>query len=129
MNKQVFAALTLGLASSLALSSTNCTTCPAGQQSCGNANPGSAGADGDDDAQCPLLTAMRSCMDAYCKTASNPFCTCYKRGFDLTTNGCKCIDFDAQKFCENAEENGVDASAYDCAAASSGVSSYCVGVQ
>jgi hypothetical protein len=130
VNKQVFAALWLGLCLSLVLSSTNCVTCPDGQQSCGNSNAsGSAGADGDDDAMCPLLSAMRDCMDTFCKTATNPFCTCYKRGFDLTTNGCKCIDFNAQKFCDNAENNGVDASAYDCAAASSGVSSYCVGVQ
>lgn len=128
MTKQSFAALSLGLALSLALGSTNCVTCPDGQQSCGTANgSGNAGADGEE-TTCALLTAMRSCMDAYCKTTTNPFCNCYKRGFDLTTNGCKCIDFDARKFCDQAEQNGVDASAYDCAAASSGVSSYCVGV-
>ena len=129
MNKQVYAALTLGLALTFAFGSANCTTCPAGQQSCGTANAnGNAGASDDDESKCALLTAMRSCMDAFCKTASNPFCTCYKRGYDLSTDGCKCIPFDAEKFCERAEENGVDASAYDCAAASSGVSSYCVGV-
>jgi hypothetical protein len=127
--KQAFAALLLG-ALSFALNSASCVTCPKGQSSCGDAGvaSGDAGATGFDAVECPLLTAMRSCMDSFCKTTTNPFCTCYKRGFDLTTNGCKCIDFDAQKFCDNAENNGVDASAYDCGAASSGVSSYCVGV-
>ena len=74
------------------------------------------------------MTALKKCMTAFCATATNPFCTCYKRGYDLTTNGCKCIDFNAQKFCDDAEDNGANASTYDCAAASSGVSSYCVGV-
>ena len=112
----------------LALSSASCVTCPAGQQSCGTSNPGGdAGASSsDDDVTCDWLTAMRSCMDSFCKTAQNPFCTCYKRGFDLATDGCKCVDFDAKKMCEQAE--GLDAATYDCAAASSGVSSYCVGV-
>ena|SRR6478735_7565263 len=118
----------LGLGLMMALGSANCVTCPAGQQSCGDAGPAAAGASDSDDVKCELLTQMRSCMDAFCKTTTNPFCKCYTRGFDLTTNGCKCIDFDAQKFCDQAEDNGVDASAYDCAAASSGVASYCVGV-
>ena len=129
MSKHVLAAVLLCLGLVFTFGSASCTTCPAGQQSCGTANAsGASGATSSDDAECALLTAMRSCMDAFCKTTSNPFCTCYKRGFDLSTDGCKCIDFDAQKFCDRAEENGVDASAYDCSAASSGVASYCVGV-
>ena len=129
MHKQAIAALLLG-ALGFSLSSASCVTCPAGQQSCGDAGAtgSDAGATGTDEVKCDLLTAMRSCMDAFCKTTTNPFCTCYKRGYDLTTNGCKCIDFNAEKFCEDAEDNGVSASAYDCPAASSGVSSYCVGV-
>jgi len=127
VNKQAFAALLLSLALGLALSSVSCVTCPAGQQSCGTSNA-DAGASNSDDTECDLLTAMRSCMDAYCKTASNPFCSCYNQGQDLTTSGCKCIDFSEKRFCDQAEQNGVDATTYDCAAASSGVSSYCVGV-
>jgi len=67
-------------------------------------------------------------MTAYCKTTSNPFCTCYKRGYDLTTNGCVCIDFDAKKYCDQADANGNDGSSYDCAADSSRISSFCVPV-
>lgn len=112
----------------MALGSANCVTCPAGQQSCGDAGVGAAGSPDSDNTTCELLTQMRTCMDAFCKTTSNPFCTCYKRGTDLTTNGCKCIDFNAKRFCDQAEANGVDPSNYDCAAATSGVASYCVGV-
>ena|SRR6478735_6985715 len=120
--------LTLGL--SIALSSTSCVTCPDGQQSCGtsNAGPADAGSSGNDEAKCDLLTAMQSCLDAFCKTTTNPFCTCYKRHYFLSTATCKCVDFDAKKFCDQAEDNGVDATTYDCAADSSAVSSYCVGV-
>ena len=131
MQKQAFAAFTLGLGLLVAIGSASCgQTCPAENPNCGNANPGSgeAGATGSDDTKCDLLTAMRSCMDSFCKTASNPFCTCYKRGLDLTTDGCKCIDFNTQTFCDRAEANGIDAKTYDCGAASSGVSSYCVPV-
>gem|GEM_PF-1078197 len=126
--------LGLGLGLVLALASASCgPTCPAGQQSCGTSNPGVAGGGGDAGASsgstCDLLTAVRSCMDAYCATATNPFCTCYKRGYDITTNGCKCVDFDPKKFCDQADFNGTDPTTYDCAAASSGVSSICVGVK
>jgi hypothetical protein len=131
VHKQAFAALTLGLGLLVAIGSASCgETCPPENPNCGNANPssGDAGATGSEQPKCDLLTALRSCMDAFCKTASNPFCTCYKRGFDLTTDGCKCIDFDAKTFCDRAEANAIDAKTYDCAAASSGVSSYCVPV-
>lgn len=130
MRKQAFAAITLCLGLSLTLGSTSCVTCPDGQQSCGSSDSsGDAGASGAEDVECDLLTQMRNCMDAFCKTTTNPFCTCYKRGFDLSTNGCKCVDFDAKTFCDRAQQNGSDATSYDCAAASSGVSSYCVDVQ
>jgi hypothetical protein len=126
--KQAFVALTFGLV--FALCSASCgPTCPAGQQSCGSANagPSDAGATDSGSVSCSLLTAFKSCMTAYCATASNPFCTCYKRGFDISTNGCKCIDFDAKRFCDDA--NGADGTNYDCAAASSSVSSFCVPVR
>lgn len=120
----------------LASSSASCgPTCPAGQQSCGNSNPAaSAGSSGDagaaGSATCGLLTAMKTCMTAFCAGALNPFCTCYTRGVTLSiVDDCKCIAFDAKKFCEQAEANGDDGSTYDCAADSSGVSSYCVGVK
>jgi hypothetical protein len=130
--KQAFTLFAFGLGSSLALSSASCgPTCPPGEQHCGNSNPGAAGAAGrDSDAGtsgCALLTAMQRCMTAYCARASNPFCTCYKRGFDLTTAGCVCIDFDAELFCDNYKN--VNAATYDCAAASSAVSSTCIGVK
>ena len=128
MNKQVFAALSLSLGLSLAISSASCDTCPRGQQSCGDSNPGAAGDSSSETASCGLLTAFRTCMTAYCKTTSNPFCTCYKRGYDLTTNGCVCIDFDAKKYCDQADANGNDGSSYDCAADSSRISSFCVPV-
>ena len=74
------------------------------------------------------MTALKKCMTAFCATASNPFCTCYKRGYDLNSATCKCVDFDPE-FCNRANENGIDGSSYDCAAASSGLSSYCVPVR
>jgi hypothetical protein len=121
-------ALSLAIGLSVALSSASCGTCPAGQQSCGksNAGPSDASASGFDSASCGVLSALKKCMTSFCATTSNPFCTCYKRGFDLTTNGCVCIDFDAPKFCD--EHGNDDGSSYDCGAASSGVSSYCVPV-
>lgn len=135
MYKRALAVLSFVFGSSLALSGASCgPTCPAGQQSCGNSNAsaggsGDAGASGYDGDTCGLLTALKKCMTAYCATASNPFCNCYKRGYDLTTSGCVCIDFDAKKFCDQAEASGNDGSGYDCAAASSGVSTYCVPVR
>ena len=132
MYKRALSAWLFVCGSSLALSSASCgDTCPAGQQSCGNANPGpnSAGATSTDEASCDLLKAFRSCMTAFCKTTSNPFCTCYKRGFDIATGGCKCIDFDTESFCDQAKANAVDATSYDCAADSSRVSTICVPVK
>jgi len=70
-------------------------------------------------------------MDTFCKTASNPFCKCYRQQQrrDLTTTDCTCIDFDEKKFCADAELKQLDESDYDCAADSSRISSYCVPVQ
>jgi hypothetical protein len=139
VNKRALAALSISFALSFASGLASCgPTCPAGQQSCGNSNPSpSAGGSNDDDdagtgytgydgATCGALTAMKRCMTAFCAKASNPFCTCYKRNYDLTTNGCVCVDFDAKDYCER---NKGDGSGYDCAAHSSGVSSYCVPVR
>jgi hypothetical protein len=73
-----------------------------------------------------MLTALKKCMTAYCASASNPFCTCYRRNYDLTTNGCVCIDFDAKAYCDRYPGDG---RSYDCAAHSSAISSYCVPVR
>lgn len=132
MSTQTCTAFALALGLVLTLASASCgPTCPPGQQNCGTSNPGNA-AGSDDGAgngsTCDFLTAVQSCMNSYCATATNPFCTCYKRGYDITTNGCTCVTFDTKKFCDQAEANGADATAYDCAAASSSVSSICVGV-
>jgi hypothetical protein len=126
VNKQVFVALSLSIGLGLAFSSASCgPTCPAGQQSCGS----DAGASSTEVVTCDLLTQFSSCMTSYCKTASNPFCTCWNRGFDVQTSGdCACIPFDKQGFCDQAKANGIDATTYDCAADSSRVSSICVTV-
>jgi len=125
--KQALVALTFGVV--FALSSASCgPTCPAGQQSCGNSNPSAAaGSASDAGATCGLLTKFNRCMTAYCATASNPFCKCYKRGFDITTAGCVCIDFDPQQFCDNAYDP--DGTAYDCATDTSRISTFCVPVR
>jgi len=128
--KRVFTVLSFVFAASLAFSSANCgPMCPAGQQSCGNSNA-SAGSSNDAGSagSCGLMTALKKCMTAFCATASNPFCTCYKRGYDLNSATCKCVDFDPE-FCTRANENGIDGSSYDCAAESSRISSYCVPVR
>ncbi len=127
MPQRALAAFLLSVGLSLAFSSASCETCPKGQQSCGDSYAAAAGADGSNSASCELLTAMRSCMDTFCMTASNPFCDCYKQGRNLTTDDCTCIAFDAKLFCDQAV--GIDAASYDCGAASSAVSSYCVPVR
>ncbi|MEI9940260.1 MAG: hypothetical protein WDO69_23830 [Pseudomonadota bacterium] len=126
MYKQAFSALSLSLGFALALS--NCgPTCPPGEQNCTTSNA-SAGAGGDAGATtCDLLTAVQSCMSAYCATTSNPFCTCFQRKYDIDTTSCMCIPLDAKSICDQ-ESRGVDAASYDCAAESSRVSSICVTV-
>lgn len=64
-------------------------------------------------------------MTAFCATASNPFCNCYTKGFDLGAK-CSCVTFDAQRFCDTQASTGAE---YDCSAATSAVASTCVGVQ
>jgi len=131
VHQQAFTALALAFGLSVVLSSASCVTCPDGQQSCGNSNPvreSEAGAGNEHETSCDLLKAMRQCMDDFCKTASNPFCTCYKRGFNINVRDCpKCVDWNTKNICA-LEENGLDAASYDCAADSSAVSSYCVPV-
>ena len=131
MYKRLFTLLPFAFGAGLALSSANCgPMCPAGQQSCGNSNASVAGSSGADagSSTCGLMTALKKCMTAFCATATNPFCTCYKRGYDLNGVTCKCVDFDPE-LCKRAEANGSDGSDYDCAAESSRISSYCVPVR
>jgi len=124
--KHLFGLLVFGMA--LALGSASCgPTCPAGQQSCGTSNAsGGSGDDAGTSDECALLKAIRSCMKSYCATASNPFCICYNRGYDIDSGSCKCVDLDTKRICDQYGSD--DASSYDCAAASSGVSSICVPV-
>jgi hypothetical protein len=140
VNKRAITALSFGFGISLSLSGTSCDQmCPAGQQDCGDSesSAGSSGSAGATEAgatgyhadTCGALTALKKCMTAFCATTTNPFCTCYKRNYDLTTNGCVCVDFDAKDYCAKAKARGDDGRNYDCAAASSGVSSYCVTVK
>jgi hypothetical protein len=67
-------------------------------------------------------------MDAFCKASTNPFCTCYNRGFDIGGD-CTCIPFDAQKFCDEAATSGADVAGYDCSSRTGAVATICVGVQ
>ena len=109
----------------------NCgPTCPDGKQSCGSAYDNDAGSSGTDDTTtCDQLTTLRACMDAFCASTSNPFCTCYKRGYDIDGSACTCKAFSPTQFCKEAAANGIDAASYDCAAASSSVATICVGVE
>ncbi len=108
-------------------------TCKAGEASCStnNGSSGDAGANSDPTpTTCAELTALKSCMDAYCKTADNPFCTCWKRGYDLNLNACPtCSTFDSAEYCAEAARVGADPASFDCAASSDSVKSLCVGVQ
>jgi len=94
------------------------------ERNCGNTNSSSAGRSGTP--TCDQLTALRTCMDSFCATNTNPFCTCYKRGYDLSSVSCSCVDFDAEKFCDDQAASGVT---YDCSAAIGAVGTTCVGVQ
>jgi hypothetical protein len=125
----------LGVPLCLALSTASCgPTCP-NLQSCGtttgssDAGASSAGSGGA--TTCPQLTAQQDCLNSFCQAADNPFCTCYKRGFDLGVD-CTCTslptDYGAS-YCQQAAEAGIDAASFDCSVASSMVASLCVGVQ
>ena len=137
----IHVAVSLGLG--FVLNSVSCgPTCP-GLQSCGTSSESNAGSTSNagsasnagspssagaaSGATCAYLTTVRDCLTAFCMTASNPFCTCYKRGFDLGGN-CTCTPFDAQKFCEQAADAGADVPGYDCSSRSGAVASICVGV-
>jgi hypothetical protein len=127
--------LALGVPLCLALNTASCgPTCP-NLQSCGttsadsDAGASSAGSGGG--ATCPQLTAQQDCLNSFCQAADNPFCTCYKRGFDLGVD-CTCAEFPANygaSYCQDAADQGIDAASFDCSAASSAVGSLCVGVQ
>ncbi len=117
------------LALGSALGTAGCgATCPASDPNCGSpnsSNAGTAGAAGS--SSCDALTTLRSCFTAYCATTTNPFCNCYKKGFDLSTTDCPaCITFDAAKFCADQAASGVT---FDCSAATGAVGTACVGVQ
>lgn len=105
-------------------------TCPANEPNCGTSNGSIAGAAGSssssDGATCDALTALRSCMDAFCASATNPFCTCYKRQHDLSTASCLCVAFSAKKFCDDQAASGVT---FDCSSQVGAVGTACVGVQ
>ena len=92
------------------------------------ASAGSAGAP----TTCDQLTALQACFTAFCQAdgAGSPFCTCFKRGYDLgAAPGCLCVPFNATAFCQQAAASGVDSSSLDCSAATSSVATQCVGVQ
>ena len=126
-------ALFITLSLGALLSSTSCgPTCPAGEQNCGTpvgSTAGAAGSDDDGTTTCAQLTALRTCMDSFCATADNPFCTCYKRGYDIRSDTCKCSEFNAAAFCRQAELSGVDPTKFDCPASSGAVATVCIGVQ
>jgi hypothetical protein len=123
----------LGLALIAASCGPTCGTlkgCP----SAGSSDAGAssvAGSGGSSATTCSALTAQRACLTSFCQTASNPFCTCYGRGYDLGSS-CACTpitDAQSASFCQDAANQGIDASNFDCSAASSAVASQCVGVQ
>ncbi len=124
-------ALTGALLLSLALDGVGCGhTCPT-PQPCGEPSPGTgvSGDAGGGNTSCEQLTALQDCLDSFCQPSDkNPFCTCYKRGYDLGTD-CKCTKFDPANYCRQASDNGIDAAAFDCSSATSSVASLCVGVQ
>ncbi|MEO7032522.1 MAG: hypothetical protein ABI548_01720 [Polyangiaceae bacterium] len=118
----------------LALDTASCgPTCKAGEASCGSANGSSAAAGAGSDptpTTCDELTALRQCMDAFCKTESNPFCTCWTRGYEINVNDCpSCMTFDSAGYCLNAKNAGADPASFDCSAATGQVSPLCVPVQ
>jgi hypothetical protein len=128
------AAALLGLALIAASCGPTCGTL----QGCPSAGSGDAGASSvgsstgaDSGTACSALTAQRACLTSFCQTASNPFCTCYGRGYDLGPS-CTCTpitDAQSASFCQDAAAQGIDASNFDCSAQTSSVSSQCVGVQ
>jgi hypothetical protein len=128
----LFLAVSLGLGSGLGTASCG-PTCPASEPNCGTGTYGSiagaAGAAGaSSSATCDALTALKSCMSSFCATAAltNPFCKCYKNGFDLSTASCLCVDFSPKKFCDDQAASGVT---FDCSSQVGAVGTACVGVE
>jgi hypothetical protein len=119
----------LGVPLCLALDTASCGPTCGTLLSCGTSSgTGDAGANGSA-TTCPQLTAQQDCLTAFCQTADNPFCTCYKRGFDLAAD-CTCTAFDAAasaSFCQQNADN--DAASFDCSAATGAVAPLCVNVQ
>lgn len=116
-----------------ALGTTSCgPTCPANEPNCGTANSSTAGAAGAAGAQstasCSQLSALKSCMNAFCAAAplTNPFCKCFKVGYDLSFWSCSCVEFDAKAFCDTQANSGVS---YDCSSATGAIGTACVGVE
>jgi hypothetical protein len=121
----------------LALYTSSCgPTCP-NLQPCGttsgatgDAGSSSAGGTSTDTTTCDQLTALQTCLTAYCKIADNPFCDCYKRGFDLGPSpACACVAFSPTEYCQEAAAQSIDAANFDCSATTGGIASLCVGVQ
>ena len=126
MIRKIVASFALAGLVALALDTASCgPTCKPGEASCGTDGTSDAGTV---TSTCPQLDAIHACLDVYCKTASNPFCTCWSKGYDLDLTNCPaCISINASAFC--AQSTDLDAASYDCSAGSDMVSSECVGVQ
>ena len=117
----------------LALDTASCgPTCKAGEASCGSTNGSGDAGDSSDPTPttCAELTALKACLDAFCKTDSNPFCTCWTRGYDINVNDCpSCMPLDSAEYCLKAKNAGEDPASFDCSAAIGQVSPLCVPVQ
>ncbi|MEO8905553.1 MAG: hypothetical protein ABI488_23805 [Polyangiaceae bacterium] len=133
MIRQLLALLACAALLGLALDTASCgPTCKAGEASCStNGSSGDAGASSDPTpTTCDELTALTACLDAFCKTESNPFCTCWTRGYDLDLDHCSsCKVFDSAEYCLEAKNSGADPASFDCSAATGQVSPLCVPVQ
>ena len=130
MNRSVFVPVLLGLGLSVLLVNASCSDICGSAAECGdeNANAGAAGSGGGA-TTCPQLTALTDCLEAFCASAQNPFCTCYTQKKDLSS-ACTCVPvtLDPEDYCKAAAANGYDAASFDCAAATDGVKTMCIGV-
>jgi hypothetical protein len=129
MSRLFAAVLALILPLGLAVDVASCgPTCPTLEACSSTTASSTAGTAGSSSTTCDQLTALQACFTSFCQSADNPFCTCFKRGYDLGSD-CSCTTFDAAAYCQQAADNGLDASAYDCSAATGSVGSLCVVVQ
>ena len=134
--------LGLGLAQSTACTGLT-PLCPAAAAGAGGSG-GSAGGAGSSNCAagtgggpttCPVLTARQACFHAFCQAdgSGTPFCDCFKRGYELgPAPDCLCLTVsaaDTAAYCQQAADNGVDASALDCSVLTSSVATACVGVK